>query len=63
MVSAREGDLVLVDKKGRRFHAELGALMPDGNWLIKAIAKNITYKTASSREVVKLWRAPRRQIV
>ena len=58
------GDIVLVDKKGRRFHAEVIALdqAETGRFEleVRPIERGITWRTASVREVVAVWRKVRR---
>ena len=58
------GDLVLVDKKGRRFHAEVtGVDQADtGRFELEVhpIERGITWRTASVREVITVWRKVRR---
>jgi hypothetical protein len=58
------GDIVLVDKKGRRFHAEVVALdqQDSGRFEleVRPIERGITWRTASVREVVAVWRKVRR---
>lgn len=53
----REGDIVLVDKKGRKFHALVNGKEP-GELKIAACnnAPSITYFTATAREVIGHWR-------
>jgi hypothetical protein len=58
------GDIVLVDKKGRRFHAEVVALDQgeSGRYEleVRPIERGITWRTASVREVIGVWRKVRR---
>lgn len=58
------GDLVLVDKKGRRFHAEVVSTeqADSGRFEleVRPIERGITWRTASVREVVTVWRKVRR---
>ena len=59
----RRGDIVEIDKKGRRFHAlvtevvqgESGRFELD----IRPLDSRISYRTATVREVVGLWRKAR----
>lgn len=54
----RAGDLIRVDKKGRFFHAEV--VGREGRELVvKPIEHNISYRRATSREVVCHWRKSR----
>lgn len=60
--NVRVGDMVLVDKKGRTFHAEVTDVLRDGRraeFTVRPISRNITWHTATSREIVKHWRASR----
>jgi hypothetical protein len=58
------GDMVLVDKRGRRFHAEVLELdqADSGRYEleVRPIERGITWRTASVREVVEVWRKVRR---
>jgi ASC-1-like (ASCH) protein len=58
------GDIVLVDKRGRRFHAEVVELdrADSGRYEleVRPIERGITWRTASVREVVAVWRKVRR---
>lgn len=58
------GDIVLVDKKGRRFHAEVAAIDQGDSGRyeleVRPIPSGITWRTASVREVVAVWRKARR---
>jgi hypothetical protein len=57
------GDIVLVDKKGRKFHAlvtELAQLESGRFELnVRPLDSRISYRTASVREVVDVWRKRR----
>jgi hypothetical protein len=57
------GDIVQVDKKGRRFHALVTALDQgdSGRFELefRALERGITFRTASVREVVGVWRKAR----
>ena len=46
------GDIVLVDKKGRRFHA----LVTELELVVRPLDSRISWRTASVREVVEVWR-------
>lgn len=54
------GDIVEVDKKGRRFHAlvvELEQLESNRFELkIRPLDSRVSYRTASVREVIEVWR-------
>ena len=51
----RTGDIVLVSKGGRRFHATVGQVK-DGVVAFEPIERGISYRHASAREVVDVWR-------
>jgi hypothetical protein len=54
------GDIVLVDKKGRRFHALVTELeqLDSGRFelVLRPLDSRISWRTASVREVVDVWR-------
>ena len=54
------GDIVLVDKKGRRFHAVVGDLKQGDSGrfelALRPLDSRISWRTASVREVVGIWR-------
>jgi hypothetical protein len=58
------GDIVLVDKKGRRFHALVTELaqLETGRFelVVRPLDSRISWRTASVREVVEVWRRARR---
>jgi hypothetical protein len=58
------GDIVLVDKKGRRFHAQVTELeqLESGRFelIVRPLDSRISWRTASVREVVDVWRKVRR---
>jgi hypothetical protein len=58
------GDIVLVDKKGRRFHAQVTELeqLDSGRFelVVRPLDSRISWRTASVREVVEVWRRVRR---
>lgn len=58
------GDIVLVDKKGRRFHAQVVELeqLDTGRFelSVRPLDSRISWRTASVREVVEVWRRVRR---
>jgi hypothetical protein len=58
------GDIVLVDKKGRRFHAQVLELvqLDSGRFelSVRPLDSRISWRTASVREVVEVWRRVRR---
>lgn len=57
------GDIVEVDKKGRRFHAVVSKLdqQDSGRFEleVRPLERGITFRTASVREVVGVWRKAR----
>jgi hypothetical protein len=58
------GDIVLVDKRGRRFHAVVTELeqTDSGRFelALRPIDPRISYRTATVREVEEVWRRVRR---
>jgi hypothetical protein len=58
------GDIVLVDKKGRRFHALVTELdqQESGRFelCLRPLDSRISYRTATVREVADVWRKVRR---
>ena len=58
------GDIVLVDKRGRRFHAEVVSLDQGDSGRfeleVSPLERGITWRTASVREVIAVWRKVRR---
>lgn len=58
------GDIVLVDKRGRRFHAVVTELdqRESGRFelAVRPIDSRISYRTATVREVEEVWRRARR---
>ena len=58
------GDIVLVDKKGRRFHAQVMELvqLDSGRFelSVRPLDSRVSWRTASVREVVEVWRRVRR---
>ena len=62
------GDIVLLDKKGRRFHALVTELeqLETGRFelVVRPLDSRISWRTASVREVIEVWRrAGRRRYV
>ncbi len=57
------GDIVLVDKKGRRFHALVTELEQLGSGrfelAVRPLDSRVSYRTASVREVMEVWRKRR----
>jgi uncharacterized Fe-S cluster-containing radical SAM superfamily enzyme len=58
------GDIVLVDKKGRRFHALVTELEQAGSGRfelsVRPLDSRVSYRTATVREVVDVWRKAKR---
>lgn len=58
------GDIVSIDKKGRRFHARVIALEQGDSGRfeleLRPIERGVSYRRASVREVVDVWRKVRR---
>ena len=54
------GDIVEVDKKGRRFHALVSELsqLDSGRFelILRPLDSRVSYRTASVREVLAVWR-------
>lgn len=54
------GDIVQIDKKGRRFLALVEGTQDrerkTGELAIRPVDRGITYRSASAREVIKHWR-------
>jgi hypothetical protein len=57
------GDIVLIDKKGRRFHALVTELeqLDSGRFelIVRPLDSRVSYRTASVREVQDVWRKRR----
>jgi hypothetical protein len=54
----REHDVVLVDRRGRRFEAIVGRRDPHGGrFSITPLRPAVSYMTAGAREIVAHWRA------
>ena len=57
------GDIVLVDKKGRRFHALVTELeqLESGRFelIVRPLDSRVSYRTATAREVLEVWRKRR----
>lgn len=58
LASAKAGDLILADKKGRRFHAEIVEKLP-GMIRVLPLDSRISYRQVSAREVIGLWHKSR----
>ena len=56
------GDIVEVDKKGRKIHGLVLAVERDGDVRFEPLQKGVSWRTARPREVVRHWtRAARRR--
>jgi hypothetical protein len=57
------GDIVEIDKRGRRFHALVTELeqLETGRFelVLRPLDSRISYRTASVREVIEVWRRAR----
>lgn len=54
----RDHDIVLVDRRGRRFEAVVAGREPDGRrFSIRPLRPAIAYMSAGAREIVTHWRA------
>ena len=57
------GDIVLIDKQGRRFHALVTELeqLESGRFelVVRPLDSRISWRTASVREVIDVWRKRR----
>jgi hypothetical protein len=57
------GDIVLIDKKGRRFHALVTELeqLESGRFelIVRPLDSRVSYRTATVREVQEVWRKRR----
>ena len=60
LASLGVGDLVLVSKGGRRFHARVVAVSR-GTVRIEPIERGVSYRHASARELIDHWRHARRR--
>jgi hypothetical protein len=49
------GDVVLVNRKGRLFHARVKGLDAAGGFAVEPIERNISYRHAAPREIVDHW--------
>jgi hypothetical protein len=50
------GDLVLVNKRGRLFHARVRSVDPNGTLRLEPLERNVSYREAAPREVADHWR-------
>jgi hypothetical protein len=49
------GDVVLVSRKGRLFHAKVKGRDATGGFAVEPIERNISYRHAAPREIVDHW--------
>lgn len=49
------GDIVLVSKKGRLFHARVAGLGATGGFAVVPLERNVSYRQAAAREIVDHW--------
>ncbi len=49
------GDIVLVNKKGRLFHAKVQGLGATGGFSVVPLERNVSYRQANAREIVDHW--------
>jgi hypothetical protein len=54
----KAGDIVLADRKGRRFYA-LVVARDDGELRVAPLDRRVTYRTVRAREVIGLWHKSR----
>ncbi len=59
--SIHAADLVLVDKRGVRFHAEV-LERHSGQLRLRPLDRRITHHTATSREIIAHWRKSKASI-
>lgn len=56
------GDIVEIDKKGRRLHGLVLAVERDGEVRFEPLCRGVSWRSARAREVVRHWtRASRRR--
>jgi hypothetical protein len=53
--SIQPGDIVLVNRRGRMFHAKVRGEAPDGAFVVEPIERGISYRHVRSREIVDHW--------
>jgi hypothetical protein len=49
------GDIVEIDRMGRRFHALVSGAAPGGGLAIQPLDRRVTYRSCRAREVVAHW--------
>lgn len=55
------GDIVEVDKKGRRFFALVIGIEGTGDVRIEPVCRGVSWRTATSRELVRHWKKAARR--
>lgn len=55
------GDIVEVDKKGRRFMALVIGVDAGGDVRVEPICRGVSWRTATSRELVRHWKKAARR--
>ncbi|MBF6619381.1 MAG: hypothetical protein ITG02_04025 [Patulibacter sp.] len=55
------GDIVEVDKKGRRFMALVIGADPGGDLRIEPVCRGVSWRTATSRELIRHWKKAARR--
>jgi hypothetical protein len=58
--AVRAGDIVLADRKGRRFYAIVVERL-DRQLEVEPIDRRVTYRHVKAREVIGIWRKSRAQ--
>jgi hypothetical protein len=53
--SIQPGDIVLINRRGRMFHAKVRGEAPDGAFVVEPIERGISYRHVRSREIVDHW--------
>jgi hypothetical protein len=53
--SIKPGDMVLVNKRGRIFHAKIRGLPAGGGFEIAPVERGITYRTCKAAEIAEHW--------
>ena len=53
--SIKPGDIVLVNKRGRIFHAKIRGLAAAGGFDIAPVERGITYRTCKPGEISEHW--------
>jgi hypothetical protein len=58
--AVKAGDIILADRKGRRFFAVVTARR-DRELQVETIDRRVTYRVVTAREVIGIWRKSRAQ--